>query len=321
MAQARGVPLASEAQYRTWAQPEFLSDNTSNGRPDFTANTPPFDVSPFPEHMHAYAANCKRTLHYQVNGPLLAKRDRLLHDLGVLRAKAVEIGNVRERYLREVENNATESKQQIEAGASIRETRVRRNADEISLQIEEISVFAAEIEESITQEGDDAVSMEFIGRYRSMYDKCDRMAKRSFPNKADADPAEFEKEAKNLTNAVAERDALKNLLAVKDGMIWQLVEEREKLTEEVERLRMGNDDDEKNSSKNSSKNTSKNSSEKTRSASAQDKSSEQPLTERSAVGESPEISGREQEDEEADDEEEGEEDASESEEEGSESQP
>ena len=39
---------------------------------------PPPEVLVSPEHLAAYAANCKRTLHYTVNGTLLAKRDHIL---------------------------------------------------------------------------------------------------------------------------------------------------------------------------------------------------------------------------------------------------
>ena len=50
-----------------------------------------------------------------------------------------------------------------------------------------------------------------------MYDKCDRLARRPPPAPADADPAAFEKEVKALTNAAAERDALKRILeAIKE---------------------------------------------------------------------------------------------------------
>ena len=106
MAAVRGVPLAPEARYRAFAHPEILSEDVRRP-PD--AGAPPADVSAFPEHMHAYAANCKRTLHYAVHGTLLAKRDRLLHDLGRLRAKALEIASVKAAASREVASVAHEA--------------------------------------------------------------------------------------------------------------------------------------------------------------------------------------------------------------------
>lgn len=34
-----------------------------------------------PEHLNAYAEYCKRTLHNAVNGNLMSKRDRLVHQV------------------------------------------------------------------------------------------------------------------------------------------------------------------------------------------------------------------------------------------------
>ena len=245
MAAVRGVPLAPEARYRAFAHPEIFSEDV-RGPPD--AGAPPADVSAFPEHMHAYAANCKRTLHYAVHGTLLAKRDRLLHDLGRLRAKALEMASVKAAAAREVASVANEATQRLDAAESLRQTRVRREADELSRQVEEINALAAEVDEAVNgDDGDDrdSLSAEFIGRYRAMYDKCDRLARRPPPAPADADPAAFEKEVKALTNAAAERDALKRILEAKDAMIWRLVEDRRALTEELRALKAGGGGEEK----------------------------------------------------------------------------
>ena len=270
MAAVRGVPLAPEARYRAFAHPEIFSEDV-RGPPD--AGAPPADVSAFPEHMHAYAANCKRTLHYAVHGTLLAKRDRLLHDLGRLRAKALEMASVKAAAAREVASVANEATQRLDAAESLRQTRVRREADELSRQVEEINALAAEVDEAVNgDDGDDrdSLSAEFIGRYRAMYDKCDRLARRPPPAPADADPAAFEKEVKALTNAAAERDALKRILEAKDAMIWRLVEDRRALTEELRALKAGGGGEEKAPS----------------SAPPSERATDPPRSARSAVGES-----------------------------------
>ena len=54
---------------------------------------------------------------------------------------------------------------------SLRQTRVRREADELSRQVEEINALAAEVDEAVNgDDGDDrdSLSAEFIGRYRAM---------------------------------------------------------------------------------------------------------------------------------------------------------
>jgi hypothetical protein len=331
MASVRGVPVASEARYRAFAHAEFFPESTSF-RPslqhDTTDAAPPFDVSPSSDHMRAYAQNCKRTLHYAVHGALFAKRDRLLHDLGRVRAKAVEMENVRDVFSREIASAANETTQRLAAGAALRETQVKREADELALQIEEINLLAAEVDDCVKETGCDSLTSEFIGRYQSMYDACDRMSRRVLPKQSQCDPVEFEKEARALTNAVAERDALKKLIGVKDGMIWQLVEERRVLREEVdalktERARDGEKSEGQKSESEKKTNLAPTAVSKERSQPLTERS--HPLTERSAVGESPEVSGKAEAEaekveaeEEASEEEEAEEEESEEEEEGSE---
>ena len=343
MASVRGVPVAPEARYRAFAHAEFFPESTSfrpSLQPDTTDAAPPFDVSPSSDHMRAYAQNCKRTLHYAVHGALFAKRDRLLHDLGRVRAKAVEMENVRDVFSREIASAANETTQRLAAGAALRETQVKREADELALQIEEINLLAAEVDDCVKETGCDSLTSEFIGRYQSMYDACDRMSRRVLPKQSQCDPVEFEKEARALTNAVAERDALKSLIGVKDGMIWQLVEERRVLRKEVdalktERARDGEKSEGQKSESEKKTNSAPTAISKERSQPLTERS--HPLTERSAVGESPEVSGKaeaekveaeeeaseeeeadEEEEEEQADEEEAEEEESEEEEEGSE---
>ena len=66
-----------------------------------------------------------------------------------------------------------------------------------------------------------------------MYDACDRLARRPLPEPAEVNALDFEREARVYTAASKERDALSRLLAVKDNMIWTLVEERDAAKEEL----------------------------------------------------------------------------------------
>ena len=68
---------------------------------------------------------------------------------------------------------------------------------------------------------------------QAMYDACDRLARRPLPEPAEVDAADFEREARVYTAASKERDALSQLLQVKDNMIWTLVEERNRLAREA----------------------------------------------------------------------------------------
>ena len=125
---------------------------------------PPPEVLVAPEHMAAYAANCRRTLHYSVNGTLLAKRDHILHQIGRLRAKMLEVAHVRGVVEREVNSVASESLQRLNAAESLKQMRIQREVDELARHAEAINSLAAEVE-AVTS-APEAHSAEFLGRYR-----------------------------------------------------------------------------------------------------------------------------------------------------------
>ena len=126
---------------------------------------PPPEVLVSPEHMHAYAANCRRTLHYSVNGTLLAKRDHILHQMGRLRAKMLEVAHVRGVVEREVHSEASEALQRLAAAESLKQMRIQREVDELARHADAINSLAAEVD-AVTDGAADAHSAEFLGRYR-----------------------------------------------------------------------------------------------------------------------------------------------------------
>ena len=82
--------------------------------PGMPLGGPPPEVLVSPEHMAAYAANCRRTLHYAVNGTLLAKRDHIQHQIGRLRARMLEVAHVKGVMEREIQSEASEALQRLE---------------------------------------------------------------------------------------------------------------------------------------------------------------------------------------------------------------
>lgn len=125
---------------------------------------PPPEVLVSPEHMHAYAANCRRTLHYAVNGTLLAKRDHILHQIGRLRAKMLEVAHVRGVMERDIQSEASEALQRLASAEALKQMKVQREVDELARHADAINVLAAEVE-AVTS-APDAMSSEFLGRYR-----------------------------------------------------------------------------------------------------------------------------------------------------------
>ena len=266
------MPIAPEAgfggKYLPGAPPAM---------PGMPLGGPPPEVLVSPEHMAAYAANCRRTLHYAVNGTLLAKRDHIQHQIGRLRARMLEVAHVKGVMEREIQSEASEALQRLESSESLKMMRIQREVDELARHADAINTLASEVD-AVTS-APDAHTAEFLGRYRvsprapmkprrnrqfpqtrsspvaavdrdpnipihpfhsnaqAMYDACDRLARRPLPEPADVDASDFEREARLYTAAVKERDALSRLLEVKDNMIWSLLDQRREMQEEIDNLK------------------------------------------------------------------------------------
>ena len=156
----RGVPLAPEANPPAPDATAFAHPPM----PPLPLGGPPPEVLVSPEHMTAYAANCKRTLHYAVNGTLLAKRDHILHQMGKLRARMLEVAHTKEVAEREVQHEASEALARLNASESLKQMRIQREVDELARHADAINVLAAEIDAVTSDET--AHTAEFLGRYR-----------------------------------------------------------------------------------------------------------------------------------------------------------
>lgn len=211
----------------------FRAENQSAVSPLPLVGPPP-EVLVSPEHLEAYAANCKRTLHYTVNGTLLAKRDHILHRIGCLHGKKQEVFHIKGIVEREVHSEAQEVLERLKAAESMKLRRLQREEDELHRHAEAIQLLAAEIENAAAAARGDAT--EFIGRYRALYDACDALARRPLPEPIDVEANDFEREARLYASATKERDALSQLLLLKDNMIWNLVEERNKLQKDSQEV-------------------------------------------------------------------------------------
>ena len=132
--------------------------------PGMPLGGPPPEVLVSPEHMAAYAANCRRTLHYAVNGTLLAKRDHIQHQIGRLRARMLEVAHVKGVMEREIQSEASEALQRLESSESLKMMRIQREVDELARHADAINTLASEVD-AVTS-APDAHTAEFLGRYR-----------------------------------------------------------------------------------------------------------------------------------------------------------
>lgn len=153
------MPIAPEAgfggKYLPGAPPAM---------PGMPLGGPPPEVLVSPEHMAAYAANCRRTLHYAVNGTLLAKRDHIQHQIGRLRARMLEVAHVKGVMEREIQSEASEALQRLESSESLKMMRIQREVDELARHADAINTLASEVD-AVTS-APDAHTAEFLGRYR-----------------------------------------------------------------------------------------------------------------------------------------------------------
>lgn len=155
----QGVPIAPDAgfggKYLPGGPPPM---------PGMPLGGPPPEVLVSPEHMAAYAANCRRTLHYAVNGTLLAKRDHIQHQIGRLRARMLEVSHVKGVMEREIQSEALEATQRLESSESLKMMRIQREVDELARHADAINTLASEVD-AVTS-APDAHTAEFLGRYR-----------------------------------------------------------------------------------------------------------------------------------------------------------
>ena len=166
-----GGPAGAGGDFPPFSTTYGASSSASYGPTRFTLplGGPPPEVLVSPEHMAAYAANCRRTLHYAVNGTLLAKRDHILHQMGRLRAKMLEVSHVKGVMEREVQSEASEALQRLAAAESLRQMRIQREVDELARHVDAINGLAAEVD-AVTSAAD-SHSAEFLGRYRVREEK------------------------------------------------------------------------------------------------------------------------------------------------------
>ena len=164
-------PAGAGGDFPPFSTTYGASSSASYGPTRFTLplGGPPPEVLVSPEHMAAYAANCRRTLHYAVNGTLLAKRDHILHQMGRLRAKMLEVSHVKGVIEREVQSEASEALQRLAAAESLRQMRIQREVDELARHADAINGLAAEVD-AVTSAAD-SHSAEFLGRYRVREEK------------------------------------------------------------------------------------------------------------------------------------------------------
>ena len=139
-----------------------------------------------------------------------------------MRALADEV----ERGVRARAEDALEALAAAEARCALR---LQSHAAELRRQLDALERCAEEANSACEDAA--AGPLDFLQRFRPLCDACERLSLKPLRQELDVSAAEFEQDALAAvaTQAERDRDVLQKLLAVKDEMIWAMVEERDEL--------------------------------------------------------------------------------------------
>ncbi|KAK3244536.1 hypothetical protein CYMTET_45852, partial [Cymbomonas tetramitiformis] len=186
-----------------------------------------------PEHLHAYSEHCKRSLQTVVNGSLLSKRDQLLTQMARMKARMDEVRAVRTNIERETTAEYESVVDRLHSGESMKILALQADHDDLGRQVEAIQHLVEEVHR-FAQSGE--APLDTLGHYRALHDACSRLSSKPFKETIDVSVDNFEEEAHTYSDLRKKYSSLHKLLAVKDQMIWSLLEERKTMQEEQEAL-------------------------------------------------------------------------------------
>ena len=161
-----------------------------------------------------------------VNGPLLSKRDEVLHQLSLLKSRADELGSISdelERRLRADAESRLEALAAVEARSLLL---LESDAAELRRQLEGLERCVATAESALGE----ASTSTFLSSFGRLSDDCERQTIKALVRDAIRVSAdEFKEAAQAAVETQAQRDvaALIRLLSVKDAMLDALLEERD----------------------------------------------------------------------------------------------
>ena len=126
-----------------------------------------------PEHLAAYADYCKRALSNAVNGPLLGKRDAVLHQLSRVQGRTDELRAVSADVERAVRATAEDAVEQLRGVEARRQALLSAQAEELCRTLEALDGAAAAAAAACAAAEPPLV---FLQRFRALTDTCERLA-------------------------------------------------------------------------------------------------------------------------------------------------
>ena len=169
------------------------------------------------------------SLQNAVNGPLLGRRDTMVHQLARVQARLDEVAAVKATIERETRANCDEILERLRSAESFKVTLLQRDWQDLSREVDAIQGFLAEA----TRRGQSDSVLEFLKNHRALEEACHRIVNKPFREVVPVTADDFEHEARAYTDLANRHKALTKLLSVKDQMIWQLLAERDQLRSDM----------------------------------------------------------------------------------------
>ena len=198
---------------------------------------------------HASAVNplAATELHMlQMN--LLSKKEHLMQQMRFVRARAEEVQSVRRAIERETLADAEAIVHRLRGAESLKLSLLKHDMDQLQHDLDEIDGFAAIMkrDSNTAKSGTmnaDGSALSTRSRYLEMCAEAERIANKNFKTTIDVQADDFDREVVERINLATQVEAAKEAAAVKDQMVWMLLQEREELkttekkySEEVEKL-------------------------------------------------------------------------------------
>lgn len=183
-----------------------------------------------------------------MDAQLISKRETLLQQMARVHARVEAVQNARRAIERETMSDAEAILHRLRSAEAVKLSVLQHDMDTLRLDVEGIDGFHTKFSKHwpravVPRDGlgepgsrfdrpDQAV--DFMRAYPDLVAEADRLLGKPLKTDIDVRADDFERETAVRTQSLIKFDAMADLLAAKDAMIWRLLQERTACTAEVE---------------------------------------------------------------------------------------
>ena len=166
------------------------------------------------------------SLQEMLNSSLVHKRDALMQQMRVVEGRLGEVKAASSAIERETKRDVEGILDRLKGQESVKSAALRRELDDLRRDVDQITMITRNIVERRSMN-----AMEFLSRYREMYDTCSRLNSKAIRALPDVRTDDFERESYKRHLMLQAYEKMTEVLAVKDQMIWNLLKEKNSLLE------------------------------------------------------------------------------------------